>query len=59
MTDKWPAAYQALLNISFTNAQVAGMAKLVDIDELEPEEAAEAWLEENEDTWGPWISHGM
>ncbi len=59
MKDKWPAAYQALLNISFTNAQIAEMAKLVDIDELEPEEAAEAWLEDNEDTWKPWIAHGV
>jgi hypothetical protein len=31
-----------LTRISFTNAQIAEMAKLVDIDELEPDEAAEA-----------------
>ncbi len=41
---KWPAAYERLTKISFTNPQIAEMAKFVDIDEMEPEEAAEAWL---------------
>ena len=49
------AAFATLKKIEFTNAQIAEMAKLVDIDELEPEEAAEAWMEENEDVWKPWI----
>ena len=39
MKDKWPHAYCALTKISFTNPQIE-MAKLVDTDELEPEEAA-------------------
>jgi len=55
MADKWPGAYETLTEIEFTNAQIAEMAKLVDIDELEPEEAAQAWLEDNEDVWRPWI----
>ncbi|MEM8554819.1 MAG: ABC transporter substrate-binding protein [Pseudomonadota bacterium] len=55
MPEKWPAAYSVLKQISFTNAQIAEMAKLVDIDELEPEEAAEVWLEENQDVWQPWV----
>ena len=55
MKDKWPAAYDVLTKISFTNAQIAEMAKLVDIDELEPEEAAEVWLESNPDVWQAWI----
>ncbi len=54
MQEKWPGAYAVLEKISFTNAQIAEMAKLVDIDELEPDEAAEVWLEENEDVWKPW-----
>lgn len=54
MTAKWPAAYNALTKISFTNPQIAEMARLVDIDELEPEEAAAAWLEVNKDTWMSW-----
>ena len=47
-----------LTKISFTNAQIAAMAKLVDIDEYEPEEAAEIWLEENEDVWKAWMPEG-
>ncbi|MEM7685061.1 MAG: ABC transporter substrate-binding protein [Pseudomonadota bacterium] len=54
MEAKWPGAYKVLTKISFTNAQIAEMAKLVDIDEMEPEEAAAAWLEENEAVWKPW-----
>lgn len=54
MKDKWPGAYAALEKIEFTNAQIAEMAKLVDVDELEPEEAAQVWLEENEATWKAW-----
>ncbi|KIC38389.1 ABC transporter substrate-binding protein [Leisingera sp. ANG-M7] len=54
MKDKWPAAYETLTQISFTNPQIAEMAKLVDIDELEPEDAAAEWLEANEDLWKPW-----
>ncbi|MEM8841607.1 MAG: glycine betaine ABC transporter substrate-binding protein, partial [Pseudomonadota bacterium] len=54
MKDKWPKAYEVLTKISFTNPQIAEMAKLVDIDEMEPEEAATAWLESNEDVWKPW-----
>jgi glycine betaine/proline transport system substrate-binding protein len=54
MTVKWPAAYNALTKISFTNPQIAEMARLVDVDELEPEEAAAEWLEANKDTWMVW-----
>ena len=54
MADKWPSAYSVLEKISFTNPQIAEMAKLVDIDEMEPEAAAAAWLEANADVWQPW-----
>lgn len=56
MEGKWPAAYCALTKISFTNPQIAEMAKLVDTDELEPEEAAEEWLAANRAAVDPWIS---
>lgn len=55
MAEKWPAAYEVLTRISFTNPQIAEMAKLVDVDEYEPEEAATVWLEANEDVWKSWI----
>jgi glycine betaine/proline transport system substrate-binding protein len=58
MKDKWPNAYSVLEKISFTNPQIAEMAKLVDIDELEPEDAAAEWLEQNESIWKPWVEGG-
>ncbi|MFZ8942841.1 MAG: glycine betaine ABC transporter substrate-binding protein, partial [Gemmobacter sp.] len=54
MKDKWPAAYATLQKVNFTNPQIAEMAKLVDIDGMEPEEAATAWLAANEALWKPW-----
>lgn len=59
MKGKWPSAYEVLTQISFTNPQIAEMAKLVDIDELEPEEAAAEWLENNEAIWKPWVEAVM
>lgn len=56
MEEKWPTAYATLEQVSFTNPQIAEMAKLVDIDELEPDEAAEVWIEANEDVWSTWIN---
>lgn len=55
MTSKWPSAYCVLSNISFNNAQIAEMARLVDVDELEAEDAAAEWLEKNGDVVQPWI----
>ncbi|MDE2791170.1 MAG: ABC transporter substrate-binding protein [Paracoccaceae bacterium] len=55
MEEKWPNAYGVLTRLSFTNAQIAEMAKLVDVDEMEPEDAATVWLEENADVWQPWL----
>jgi glycine betaine/proline transport system substrate-binding protein len=54
MKDKWPAAYAALQKVTFTNAQIAEMAKLVDVDGMEPEDAASEWLKANEAVWKPW-----
>lgn len=55
MKEKWPDAYATLQKISFTNPQIAEMAKLVDVDGLEPEDAAHAWLEANQSVWKPWL----
>jgi glycine betaine/proline transport system substrate-binding protein len=55
MPDKWPTAYRILQQVNFSNAQIAEMAKLVDIDGMDPEEAAVAWLEANEEVWQPWL----
>ena len=55
MEEKWPEAYAVLEKISFTNPQIAEMAKLVDVEEFEPEEAAVEWMEQNESVWRPWV----
>ena len=55
MEGKWPGAYRILERLSFTNPQIAKMAALVDVDEYEPEEAAEVWIEENESVWQSWL----
>jgi len=56
MEEKWPAAYEVLTKISFNNAQIAEMAVLVDIEEMEPVEAAEVWLADNEAVWKSWVN---
>ncbi|MFX0546423.1 ABC transporter substrate-binding protein [Roseovarius sp. S1116L3] len=55
MPEKWPAAYDVLTKASFTNAQIADMARLVDVEDLEPDEAASEWLDANRDVWEGWI----
>ena len=54
----WPKAYAVLKNINFTNLDVAVMAKLADVDEMEPDAAAAKWLAENEDRWQAWLNAG-
>jgi glycine betaine/proline transport system substrate-binding protein len=56
MEEKWPSAFAVLEQVSFTNPQIAEMARLVDVDELEPDEAAEVWLDANKDVWEAWIN---
>jgi len=55
MPDKWPGAYAILERMSFSNLDIAVMAKLVDVDELEPEAAADKWLADNESKWRQWM----
>ncbi|GAB4298394.1 MAG: ABC transporter substrate-binding protein [Roseovarius sp.] len=55
MTVKWPTGYCILTNVNLNNAQIAQMAKLVDVDEMEPEDAAAEWLANNEEVWKPWV----
>ena len=54
MANACTLVFSSSAKISFTNPQIAEMAKLVDIDELEPQEAAEKWLADNEEVWKPW-----
>ncbi len=51
----YPEVYKTVQKINFTNLDVAVMAKLVDIDGMEPEDAADKWLEENAGKWKQWL----
>lgn len=56
--NKWPKAYAVLQKINFTNMDVAVQAKLADIDNMEPEQAADKWLADNEARWKDWLNAG-
>ena len=53
--DTWPCAFELVKNINFTNAQIAAAAAAVDVDGMKPEDAAAKWVDENQDTWQPWM----
>jgi len=53
--DKWPGAYKIIQAINFSNLDIAVMAKLADVDGMEPQEAADKWLGENEAKWRGWL----
>lgn len=53
--DNHPAIYEVVKQIDFTNLDIAVMAKLVDIDGMEPDAAAEKWLADNADKWKKWL----
>lgn len=55
MEEKWPQAFALLKEVGFNNGQISEMAKLVDVDQLSPQEAADAWMEANPDVWKPWL----
>ena len=55
MPEKWPGAYKILQQMNFSNLDIAVMSKLADIDGMEPEEAADQWLADNEAKWRGWI----
>jgi glycine betaine/proline transport system substrate-binding protein len=54
--EEWPGAYKVIQQINFSNLDIAVMAKLADVDGMEPEEAADQWLADNESKWKPWVS---
>jgi len=45
--------------LSFNAGQIGQMAALVDIDGMTHQDAAAAWLADNEDVWKPFIGKGM
>ena len=55
MPDDWPDATRVLKQINFSNLDIAVMAKLADVDGMEPEDAADKWLVDNESRWRAWL----
>jgi len=58
LPDKWPGAYKIIQKINFNNLDIAIMAKLVDVDGMEPEDAADKWLADNAGKWKTWLGAG-
>ncbi len=55
MAEKWPCAFETLLNINFDNAMISKLALMVDVDARGLEEAADLWMENNGTLWRSWI----
>lgn len=55
MKDDAPDAYQFLKNFNYTTADQISMIAAVELDGKTPEEAARAWVDENEETWQAWL----
>ena len=53
--DKWPNAYKVVQKMNLTNLDVAQLAMYVDIDGMEPEDAAALWLADNADRVNAWV----
>lgn len=51
----WPGAWRLLTMVNFTNPMIAEAAAYVDVDNMTPEEAAQAWLDNNEAVWQGWL----
>ncbi len=53
--EKYPKAYGIIQKMNFSNLDIAVMAKLADVDGMEPEDAADKWLADNEKKWKTWL----
>ena len=55
LNDEFPDVYEFLSNFQMTNAQQNEMVLNVTENEITPLEAAQAWVDANEDVWKAWI----
>ena len=53
--DEFPEAYEFLSNFQMTNAQQNEMVLNLTENDLTPREAAQQWVDANEDVWSAWI----
>ena len=54
--ENWPNAAALVANVDMTNAMLAEMARLVDVEGMEPADAATAWAEANGDVIDGWLA---
>ena len=55
LEDKAPRAAQFIKNFQWTAADQNTVANLITNEAMSREDAAKQWVEDNPDTWGPWI----
>ena len=55
LEDAYPEVFTFLSKMNYTTEDQIAMVAAVDFDVLTIEEAAEAWIEENEDVWRVWL----
>lgn len=55
LEEAYPDVFTFLSNMHYTTDDQIAMIAAVELDGLTPEEAAEAWVEENEDVWKEWL----
>ena len=55
MQDTWPAAYRMLSQYTLDNTSQEAMMDLIDNQGQDLDEVTRAWVEENRDTWQPWV----
>jgi glycine betaine/proline transport system substrate-binding protein len=54
LPEKWSCAFELIKGINFDNEQIATAAGYAEVDEMSPEEAAQRWIEENQEVWKEW-----
>ena len=52
---KAPAAFDFLSAMSYDNAAQEEIALSIDVDGMDPADAAQAWVDENTDVWQAWL----
>lgn len=55
LSERAPEAYNLLRNFQYTAEDQIGMIANVELEGLDFEEAAEIWVEENDDVWAEWL----
>ena len=59
MKENWPAAYRFLQNYTMDNAEQEAMMNLIDNHGEDLDAVTRAWVEENRDTWQPWVDAAL